>query len=85
MAALEASEADNKDQLTKEMSDLCLESNHPSDCTEQLLDNLGDSISKEKEKIYQEDLLQQSLEGKDPLEQARILSEFNRRKMKKND
>ena len=85
MAALEASDVDNKDQLTKEMSELCLEQNHPNNCSDQLLNNLGDSIDKEKEKIYQEDMLQQSLEGKDPLEQARILAEFNRRKMKKNE
>ena len=30
-------------------------------------------------------MLKSSLEGKDPLEQARILAEFNKRKMKKTE
>ncbi|MCF0107804.1 MAG: hypothetical protein HUJ59_02215, partial [Bacilli bacterium] len=37
---------------------------------------------KEKERIFREETLQQSIEGKDPLEQARIISNYNRQKAK---
>ncbi len=83
MTALEASDVENKEDLLQEMTNLFLENNHPKDCTEQLLDNLCTSIAQEKEKIFEDDVLEQSLEGKDPLEQARILAEYHRRKMKK--
>jgi len=44
------------------------------------LQNLLDSIKSEKERVFREDTLNQSLEGKDPIEQARILAEYNRSK-----
>ena len=37
----------------------------------------------EKEKIFEEDTLAESLKGKSDLEKARIIAEYNRRKMKK--
>ena len=40
-------------------------------------------IEQEKDRIFEKDTLDQSLEGKDPLAKARIVSEHNRRKMKK--
>ena len=85
LSALEASDVENNEQLTQEMSSLFIEKNHPTECTDALLKNLVDSISQEKEKIFEDDMLEQSLEGKDPIEQARILSEYNRRKMKNNN
>lgn len=84
MTALEASDAENKDDLMGEMTNLFLEKNHPSHCSDELLENLCGSIANEKERIFEDDMLEQSLKGKDPLEQARIISEYNRRKMKNN-
>ena len=84
MTALEASDADERESLMGEMTNLFLEKNHPSNCTDELLENLCGSIANEKERIFEDDMLEQSLEGKDPLEQARIISEYNRRKMKNN-
>ena len=84
LSALENSELENKDELIQEFTTLYLEKNHPTDCNKALLDNLLDSINDEREKIFEKDTLEESLKGKDPLEQARILSEYNRRKMKNN-
>ena len=45
---------------------------------------LSQNVPQEKDKIFEKDTLDQSLEGKDPLVKARIVSEHNRRKMKKS-
>lgn len=84
VASLEMSDLSNKDELIKELTNISLEQNHPQTCTVELLNNLLDSINEEKEKIFENDTLTQSLEGKGPLEQARIISEYNRRKVKKD-
>ena len=83
IASLERSELDNKEQLINELSSLYVEKSHPQECDKDLLKNLYDSIKSEKERIFEEDTLQESLKDKDPMEQARILSEYNRRKAKK--
>ena len=59
------------------------EDTHSKKCTQELLNNLFSSIQEEKERIFEKDTLDQSLQGKDPLEKARIMAEYNRRKMKK--
>lgn len=82
ITTLESSDVAGLDDIIQEATDLYMEKTHPNICSEALLENLLDSINKEKQKIYEKDTLSQSLEGKDPLEQARILAEFNRRKMK---
>lgn len=82
ISALEIADEENKDGLTNEVTNLFLEKNHPKECTESLLENLCSSIAEEKQKIFEDDMLEQSIEGKDPLEQARIIAEYNRRKMK---
>lgn len=51
----------------------------------EVLNSLLTSINNEKEKINEDDRLKQSLAGKSPLEQARILDEHNRRKAKKDE
>ena len=48
----------------------------------ELLNNLLESINKEKERIFEQDTLEESLKDKSELEKARILAEYNRRKMK---
>ena len=45
--------------------------------------NDDEDEEEEKEKIFEKDMLEQSLKNKDPLEKARIMAEFNRRKMRK--
>ena len=80
---LEMSDLENKQELIDEIIEIVSEKNHPSECTEELLNNLRDSMNEEREAIFEDDALKEALEGKSPLEQARIYAEFNRRKMKK--
>ncbi len=91
---INGSEASNSEQLINELTAMQYEKNHinitvdeegnPNLNIEEILNSLLDSINKEKEKINEDDILKASLEGKDPLEQARILNEHNRRKAKNN-
>ena len=83
MSSLESSELDNKDAMVREIVDMSLEPMHNKHCSKELLENLLASMNDEKEKIFEKDTLELSLSGKDPLEKARILAEYNRRKMKK--
>ena len=83
MSSIEASELENKDEMVREVSDMSFETMHNNHCTKELLENLLSSIEEEKEKIFEKDTLEMSLSGKDPLEKARILAEYNRRMMKK--
>lgn len=83
LTSLEMSEVDNKDSLVGEIADISFETMHNNQCSEELLDSLLQVIDEEKEKIFEKDTLEQSLNGKDPLEKARIMAEYNRRKMKK--
>ena len=83
ISSLENSDLEDKDKLINQITDLYLERNHPKVCDDDLLNNLEKVINDEKEKIFENDTLDQSLEGKDPREKARILAEFNRRKMRK--
>ena len=83
LASLEASNLEDKEELINKISDLYLERNHPNVCNDTLLENLQMVIEQEKDKIFEKDTLEQSLEGKDEMVKARIISEHNRRKMKK--
>ena len=49
----------------------------------ELLNDLLASINNEKERIFENDTLEESLKNKSDLEKARIIAEYNRRKMKK--
>ncbi len=83
MSSIEMSELENKDELVSEIANMSLEKMHNKDCSKELLESLLSSIEEEKEKIFEKDTLESSLSGKDPLEKARIMAEYNRRKMKK--
>ena len=83
LAMLEMSDIENKEELINELVQIISEKNHPDQCTKELLLNLIESIRQEKEDIFEDDALAEALEGKPPLEQARIYAEFNRRKMKR--
>ena len=82
MSLLEASDLDNKDKIINDLIAIYIET-HPQKCTEELLNNLLDTILKERKRISEEDVLSQSLEGKSELEKARIINEFNRRMVSK--
>ena len=82
MSLLEESEIDNKQQLIDDLTAIYLET-HPKECSEDLLNNLLDTMNSERNRISDEDILNQSLEGKSELEKARIISDYNRRKTSK--
>ena len=82
LASLENSDLPEKEQLIAQITALYMERNHPDVCTVELLDNIHQVIDQEKEKIFLNDTLEQSLEGKSELEKARIIAEHNRRKVK---
>ena len=83
ISSLENSDLPEKDELINKISELYLERNHPDVCNEELLNNLQQVIDTEKEKIFESDTLEQSLEGKDPKEKARIIADYNRRRLRK--
>ena len=83
ISSLENSDLPEKDELINKISTLYMERNHLAKCDEGLLNNLQEVIDQEKEKIFESDTLEQSLEGKDPKEKARIISEYNRRRLRK--
>lgn len=83
ISSLQDSDLENKEELIKTLIDITFENTHPDKCDEELLNDLLRSINIEKDKIFEQDTLNQSLEGKDDLEKARILNEYNRRRNKK--
>ncbi|HHT67091.1 MAG TPA: DNA primase [Erysipelotrichaceae bacterium] len=82
ISSLENSDLKDKEAMINQITELYLERNHPKVCDDQLLNNLEQVIKQERERIFEKDLLEQSIENKDPLEQARIISDYNRRKMR---
>lgn len=83
IASLEVSDLDNKDELIKAITALSFEENHPEQCTKELLDGLENNINDERERIFEDDRILNSLKNKTPQEQARILAEYNKRKLNK--
>lgn len=83
IALLEESEDEAKDKLIQTITDLQFEKNHPTNCTKDLLDGLMKNMEDEREKIFEEDRMKISLQGKSPQEQARLLAEYNKRKLNK--
>ena len=83
IASLQNSDLEEKDALVDQITGLYMERNHPNNCDEIYLNSLFQTIHDERDKIFEKDTVSQSLEGKDPLTKARIISEHNRRKVKK--
>ena len=83
IALIEQSDSENKEELIEEITALCFENTHPKHCTVELLNNLLESINEEKDRIFEQDTLEESLKGKTDLEKARIIAEYNRRKIRK--
>ncbi len=82
MSLLEESDVENKQQLINDLTAIYMET-HPSECTEDLLNNLLETMNSERNRVSDEDILSQSLEGKSELEKARIIADYNRRKTAK--
>ena len=83
IAMLEMSDLENKQELIDEVVAIVSERTHPKECDDQLIKNLIDSMLEERENIFEDDALREALEGKPPLEQARIYAEYNKRRMRK--
>ena len=82
LALLESSDLENKERIIRDLVNIYSET-HPKICTDELLNNLLETIEDERKRISDEDVLSQSLEGKSELEKARIINEFNRRMISK--
>jgi DNA primase len=80
IAYLEYNGVPNLDAIKTEISDITFEDTHSTECSPNLLNELKESIDDEKTKIFEKDSLQQLLNGKTPLEQARIYNDFVQRK-----
>ena len=83
ISLIESSDIENADELIREITNTMSETTHPDFCSEELLDNLKQSIQDEKQSLFEKEVLAESMKGKSPLEQARILNEYNRRRAKK--
>ena len=82
LSLLETSDLENKEKIIRDLVSIYSET-HPQKCTDELLNNLLETIVSERKRISEEDVLSQSLEGKSELEKARIINEFNRRMVAK--
>ena len=82
LALLESSDLENKERIIRDLVSIYSET-HPKICTDELLNNLLETIEDERKRISEEDVLSQSLEGKSELEKARIINEFNHRMVSK--
>ena len=95
ISQINESEPANEEALINELTALQYEDNHINIVKddngedtlniEEVLSSLLTSINSEKEKINEDDVLKQSLVGKSPLEQARIINDYTRRKAKKSE
>ena len=83
ISLIESSDIENADELIREITNTMSETTHPDFCSEELLNNLKQSIQDEKQSLFEKEVLAESMKGKSPLEQARILNEYNRRRAKK--
>ena len=84
VSLIENSTLENKQDIIDDLMRIVDEDFHPKKCNDELLTNLLDTINDEKTRITEEDALNDSLVGKDELEKARIISDYNRRKALKN-
>lgn len=81
---IENTNLENKEEILDDLFKILDEDFHPKKCDEELLNNLLETINDEKVRINAKDALADSLEGKDELEKARIISDYNRRMAMKN-
>lgn len=78
-SSLEEGDFANKDEAEKVLSDLSSDNMPRLSYNEKTMDEYRDIINEQKNKIYQKEILQQSLNNNsDPLERARIIKEHNK-------
>ena len=82
ISEIASSDDENKENLINALTDLCVKDKYPV-LGEELWEDLYQTIYREREKIFNEDTLKASLNGKDELEKARIMTEYNRQRDKK--
>ena len=82
ISEIASSDDENKENLINALTDLCVKDKYPV-LGEELWEDLYQTIYREREKIFNEDTLKASLNGKDELEKARIMTEYNRQREKK--
>lgn len=82
IASIESKDLEDGETLVNEIASISQEENHPSEISENYLDDILNTINVEKEKLHTNNMLSKMLTGKDPLERARILKDFANRKMK---
>ncbi|MFA5421572.1 MAG: DNA primase [Bacilli bacterium] len=75
-------ESANKDEIIDEITSLNVKNLYPK-ADEKTLQEVREVIKEETQNLYEKEALQKSLLGKTPREQARIIDDYNRRKMKK--
>ena len=84
ISTIQASEIENGDQLINEVTNIAFSKENQIQCNEAILEEMKANLEAEKERISEKDILDSYLNEKnDPLAQARLLAEHNRRKMKK--
>lgn len=83
ISSIESRQDPQSDSLINEIIDLSFEKNHPDCIDENYLDNILAVINDEKEKLYQKTMLDQMLADKTEKEKARILTDWNKRMLKK--
>jgi len=72
----------NRDEIVNEITSLNVKNLYPK-ATDTSLNEFKDVIKEEKESLYERETLDKTLVGKTPSEQARIMADYTRRKMKK--
>lgn len=75
-------ESVNKDEIIDEITSLNVKNLYPKP-NEKTLIEVKNVIKEETQNLYEKEALKKSLIGKTPREQARIIDDYNRRKMKK--
>ena len=75
-------ESVNKDEIIDEITSLNVKNLYPK-ANDKTLHEVKNVIKEETQNLYEKEALQKSLIGKTPREQARIIDDYNRRKMKK--
>lgn len=79
IASIESKELSDGDELINEIALISDEENHISEINESYLEDILNTINKEKEKLHHKNMLEQMLADKDPLEKARILNDHMKR------
>ena len=78
LVSLEGSEISDKEEISKEITGLLMEKEHPP-YTKKLMDEYRDAIVEERGKLYRKTTLDQELQGKKPLEQAEIIAQYTKK------